>query len=373
MKAKELKHLIQESVKEVLKEDVGYHDGSASFVDEELEKKVQQAVILAVHCAKTLLGIAPKPSTYDGSVVGKCLDDIQELFVDSSGEFMLPEVNPDEVRHEFLNQLNMQMAKPEGKLWQISQTILDKAADKLDVYIAETLNAESWGPEGDGDEHFFSTTLPSMGEDVLIWAEKGKEFLKQQIEKTAKTHGVEPSSFVDDLEHYVIKAWKKRTPTNEYIPGERLSGHHGQLLDTVQSALDELGSNSSTFYTTESFHNLVRELIQEAVRDHMVNELERLHLKELGGVTGTQGTDFSEPTSGTSGTSETSGTKSGIQTQPGNKDVANNVMVPGSNMNINQGLQAAAKDPNFKKKAELVQKISNQIAGMKGVVVKGNG
>jgi hypothetical protein len=129
---------------------------------------------------------------------------------------------------------------------------------------------------------------------------------------------------------------------------------------------------ATTLYSIDSFHNLVREMIQEAIRDHMVNELERLHLKELGGVTGSQETDFSEPTTGTSGTTQTSGTKSGIQTQPGNKDVANNVMVPGSNMNINQGLQAAAKDPNFKKKADLVRKIADQIAGMKGVVVKEN-
>ncbi len=127
---------------------------------------------------------------------------------------------------------------------------------------------------------------------------------------------------------------------------------------------------STTLCTIEEFHQMVREMINEAVKEQMVNELERLHLKELGGVMGTQETGFSEPTTGTSGTTETSGTKSGVQTQPGNKDVANSVMVPGSNMNINQGLQAAAKDPNFKKKADLIQKISNQIAGMKGVVVK---
>jgi hypothetical protein len=127
---------------------------------------------------------------------------------------------------------------------------------------------------------------------------------------------------------------------------------------------------ATTLYSVDSFHQMVREMIREAIKEQMVNELERLHLKELGGVIGTQETEFSEPTTGTSGTAETSGTKSGIQTQPGNKDVANNVLVPGSNMNINQGLQAAAKDPNFKKKAALVQKISDQIAGMKGVVIK---
>jgi hypothetical protein len=125
-----------------------------------------------------------------------------------------------------------------------------------------------------------------------------------------------------------------------------------------------------TLCTIESFQEMVREMIQEAVKEQMVKELDRLHLKELGGVIGTQEAGASQSTTGTSGTTETSGTKSGIQTQPGNKDPANNVFVPGSNMNVNQGLQAAAKDPNFKRKAELVQKISNQIAGMKGVVTK---
>jgi hypothetical protein len=47
-------------------------------------------------------------------------------------------------------------------------------------------------------------------------------------------------------------------------------------------------------------------------------------------------------------------------------------MVPGTNMNLNQGLQAAAKEVNFKKKAELINKISGQLTGMQGVVTKEN-
>lgn len=127
---------------------------------------------------------------------------------------------------------------------------------------------------------------------------------------------------------------------------------------------------ATMFCSIEAFHDMVREMIQEAVKEQMVKELDRLHLKELGGVQGTEETGFSQSSIGTSGTTATSGTKPGIQTQSGNGDVANNVMVQGTNMNVNQGLQAAAKDPNFKKKADMINKIATQIAGMKGVVVK---
>lgn len=249
VKAKELKQLIQESVKEVLveelkktplKENIGFQNGNAG-VDEVFGQKIEQAVMLAVHCAKTLVGITPKPQNQTSSVLGKCLDDIMKLFVNPTGDFTIPDLNPDELRDKLLQQLNMQMVKPEGKVWKTSHAILDKAADKLDVYVAETLIAEGWGPEGDGNEHFFNVTLPEMGESVLLWAEKGAEFLKRKIQEIANLHGVEPAAFVDDLERYALKAWKKRSPRNEYIPRERLTGFHGKILDTIQTVFDELG------------------------------------------------------------------------------------------------------------------------------------
>lgn len=116
----------------------------------------------------------------------------------------------------------------------------------------------------------------------------------------------------------------------------------------------------------EAFEGLVREYIREAVKEEMLKDFSRL-------AEGTQGTLSSTPstsTTGTSGTAATLGTKSTIGSNPGNDDPANNVMVPGTNMNINQGLQAAAKETNFKKKAELVNKMSGQIQGMKGLVIK---
>lgn len=381
MKAKELEELIRESVRKTITENSSgkstvKRTGSGNKLNEafELQSRVEQAVIAAVHCAKIITGSVQKPSGFIGSTLEKCFDDILKLFVSETGDLAVPDLNPDELRDSFFAQLDQQIVDPASKTANISKKILDKAVDKLNVYVGESMIAEMWNfpEEEDGNEHFFSVTLPNMASSVLIWAEKGQDFLKQKILQTANTHGVEPATFVDDLEKYVIRAWRRESPTNEYIPSERLSGHHGEALDTAQAVLDQLGGlrESATFYTIDSFHQLVREMIQEAVKEQMLGELKRLHLKELGGVIGSQESDGSQPTTGTSGTTEASGTKSGIQTQPGNNDVSNNVLVPGTNMNINQGLQAAAKDPNFKKKADMVKKISDQIAGMKGVVVK---
>ncbi len=120
------------------------------------------------------------------------------------------------------------------------------------------------------------------------------------------------------------------------------------------------------YMSVEAFEGLVKEYIREAVKEEMLKDFSRL-------VEATQGTLSSTPstsTTGTSGTSATLGTKGTIGSNPGNGDPANNVMVPGTNMNINQGLQAASKETNFKKKAELVNKMSGQIQGMKGLVIK---
>jgi hypothetical protein len=116
----------------------------------------------------------------------------------------------------------------------------------------------------------------------------------------------------------------------------------------------------------EAFHKMVKEMIQEAVKEEMLKEFKALE-------EATAGTISSSPsisTVGTSSSTGTTGTKPSVGSKPGNDDPANNVMIPGTNMNINQALQAAAKEPNFKKKADLTTKITNQIAGMKGVVIK---
>lgn len=127
---------------------------------------------------------------------------------------------------------------------------------------------------------------------------------------------------------------------------------------------------ATKLYSIEAFHHMVRGMVQETIKEQMIKELDRLNLKELGGVEGTSLTGTSDATTGTSGTTPSTGTKSGIQTTPGNDDPANSVLVPGTNMPLNQGLVAASKEMNFKKKAQLIQKISDQLTAMKGVVTK---
>lgn len=127
---------------------------------------------------------------------------------------------------------------------------------------------------------------------------------------------------------------------------------------------------TTSLYSVDSFHKLVREMVQESIKEEMLSELKRLNLKELGGVIGTQDSSTTQASTGTSGETETTGTKSGVGPQPGNNDPANNVMVPGTNLSLNAGLQAASKEQNFKRKAQLIKKIADQLSGMSGVVVK---
>lgn len=116
----------------------------------------------------------------------------------------------------------------------------------------------------------------------------------------------------------------------------------------------------------EAFSKMVKEMIREAIKEEMLKEFKALEEAAAGTISSSP----SISTVGTSSSTGTTGTKSSVGSKPGNDDPSNNVMIPGTNMNINQALQAAAKEPNFKKKADLTTKISNQIAGMKGVVTK---
>ncbi len=123
---------------------------------------------------------------------------------------------------------------------------------------------------------------------------------------------------------------------------------------------------ATEYMSIEVFEGLVREYIREAVEEEMLKDFSRLTEVTQGTLSSTPST----PTTGTSGATATLGTKPTIGSNPGNGDPANNVMVPGTNMNINQGLQASAKETNFKKKGDLVNKMFGQIQGMKGIVTK---
>lgn len=120
------------------------------------------------------------------------------------------------------------------------------------------------------------------------------------------------------------------------------------------------------YMSISEFQKEVQAQIKEAVRECMLEDFKKLD-EAVGGTIGSTPSIATVSTSSSTGSTGTQGSKS---SSPGNDDPANNVMVPGTNLSINQGLQAAAKETNFKKKAELVNKMSDQIVGMKGVVVK---
>lgn len=120
------------------------------------------------------------------------------------------------------------------------------------------------------------------------------------------------------------------------------------------------------YMSISEFQKEVQAQIKEAVRECMLEDFRKLD-EAVGGTVSSTPSIATVSTSTSTNSTGTQGTKSST---PGNDDPANNVMVPGTNLSINQGLQAAAKETNFKKKADLVQKMSDQIVGMKGVVVK---
>lgn len=254
-----------------LKEDL------ALQASEEIEPspKIEQAVLLAVDCAKVLAGISPKETGTPG-VLSDCFDKIMNLFLDASGDVSYP-IEPDELRSQFFSQLDKQFVDSSNKIARVAKMILGKVVDKLNVFLSE------------------------------------------------------------------------------------------KMIVDASSMLEESRPNHVTLRSIQEFENLVREMIHEAVREHMLRELKRLKLKELGGVMGSQSTDSSVSTVDTSGTGTTSGTKPGIRTQTSGENPASNIMVPGTNMNVDQALKKAGAETNFKRKADLIKKISDQIAGLKGV------
>lgn len=169
MKANELENLIRESVKETLsqkptkrkrgkktlKEGAEFSGGSFG-ADIALEPKVERAVMLAAHCAKVITGGIARSPDASGSALEKCFDDILGLFLDPQGEFSVPDLNPDELRHEFATQLSHQMTNPGSKIAKATRLILDKVVDKLNVYVGEAMITEA-GKEIPTDPGWFDT------------------------------------------------------------------------------------------------------------------------------------------------------------------------------------------------------------------------
>ena len=98
-------------------------------------------------------------------------------------------------------------------------------------------------------------------------------------------------------------------------------------------------TSSTTLMSIDEFNKLVKEMIKEAIHEEMVSELERLRLKELGPPP--------VPPEALKQSNKDFATKY-------KEKVGDNVMVPGTNMNLNQFLIATSKETNFKKKRDMI-------------------
>lgn len=101
-------------------------------------------------------------------------------------------------------------------------------------------------------------------------------------------------------------------------------------------------------------------MVKEAIREEMVQELDRLRLKELGGTPPPPPAAAFQTRSGSKSGSKP-GTPPPVPTdavvKPGMK-VGDNVKVPGTTMNLNQFLQAATKEQDINKKKQMIAQAS---------------
>lgn len=146
MKVKELESLIKESVKKSLAQKYRNLNENASFVDDtasfDVGPKVKEAVRYAVECAAILSGVKQRPQGETGSILGKCFDQILSLFVEPSGELAYP-VDSDDLKNEFFGQLSKEVADVNDKVGKAASLILDKAVDKINAHMNETMFAEA--------------------------------------------------------------------------------------------------------------------------------------------------------------------------------------------------------------------------------------
>lgn len=106
-------------------EDMGMDIGSGGG----LEDKIEQAVTIAAHCAKTLSGAVPHAPNNKGSLLSKCFDDIMDLFADSPEE-----IAPKDLEREMLSALEMQVNDSGGSVWRTTKAIIHKVIEKLNVH-----------------------------------------------------------------------------------------------------------------------------------------------------------------------------------------------------------------------------------------------
>lgn len=88
-------------------------------------------------------------------------------------------------------------------------------------------------------------------------------------------------------------------------------------------------------YTITEFHALVKRLIKECLKEEMMSELDRLNLKEQ------------EPV------------------MAGNVKLGDTMMIPGTNITLNQFLQNASSEPDMNKKKQMIMQASQLMAALK--------
>jgi hypothetical protein len=161
MKVKELESLIKESVKKSLAQKYQNLNENVSLVDDnhgfDVGPKVKQAVRYAVECAAILSGVKQRPQGETGSTLSRCFDQILSLFVEPSGELAYP-VDSNDLKDELLSQLSKEVADVNDKVGKAASLILDKAVDKINAHMNETMFAEAMSNlEVPTDPNWFDT------------------------------------------------------------------------------------------------------------------------------------------------------------------------------------------------------------------------
>lgn len=293
MKVKELQSLIRESVKKTLTtkyqhlaenlSDQNNDDFSAGF---DVGPKVKQAVKLAVQCAGVLTGVTPRPQGETGSVLGRCFDQILDLFVEPSGEPVYP-VDSQDLKHELLDQLSREIQDLNSKVGKAASIILDKAVDKIDVHMNEAMFAEAlkhleeagydqYGEhtEVPTDPNWFDTLSgtdtsnpqPRKGDpEVRKYIDRFKEVLKQyKKHNRARLDNYVFNTLIDDfVEDNMIShdsAWEIAHMALEELQDEKLlesppSGWHGTVAAMKQHGHTGKGKITNPYALAHSMKN----------------------------------------------------------------------------------------------------------------------
>lgn len=120
-----------------------------------------------------------------------------------------------------------------------------------------------------------------------------------------------------------------------------------------EAGYDQYGESSQEM-TIPEFKEMVKALIKEAVEEEMMQELDRLRLEA----------DDPESLAGAYQANLDPKTGKTPPNIPGVKPTktGDNIMVPGTKMNVNQAMMQASKEQNIQKKAQLMAQVNSVMA-----------